>query len=233
MDLDLNTLSPSVRYKVLTSLVVPRPIAWVTSLDHQGRVNAAPFSFFNVLGNKPPLVAFAPGDRPDGAPKDTARNVKVSGEFVVNLVDREAAELMHATAAPFPPDVSEVEALGLETLPSVRVRTPRLRVSKIHLECTHWGTLEIGSNRVVFGLVQYMHVPDGLLDPQTYHVAPEGFQGIGRLQGPGWYCTSAERFSLGRYPDPAEVLRRAGETSGGGSGGDGAGTSGMGESGKG
>src|SRR5690606_16045685 len=114
MELDLTALSPSVRYKVLTALVIPRPIAWVTSLDEAGRVNAAPFSFFNVLGNKPPLIAFAPGDRPDGAPKDTARNIKVSGEFVVNLVDRQCAELMHRTAAPFLPEVSEVEALGLE-----------------------------------------------------------------------------------------------------------------------
>lgn len=216
MDLDLKSLSQSVSYKILTALVVPRPIAWVTSLDQDGRVNAAPYSFFNVLGNKPPLVAFAPGDRPDGVPKDTARNVKLTGEFVVNLVDREAAELMHATSAPFPPDVSEVEALGLETLPSVRVRTPRLRVSKIHLECRHWGTLEIGGNRVVFGLVEHMHVPDGLLDPTTYHVQPGAFEGIGRLQGPGWYCTSGDRFDLGRFPSPAELeARRSASTDAG------------------
>jgi flavin reductase (DIM6/NTAB) family NADH-FMN oxidoreductase RutF len=208
MDLDLNSLGASVRYKILTALVIPRPIAWVTSLDEHGRVNAAPFSFFNVLGNKPPLVAFAPGDRPDGAPKDTARNVRLTGEFVVNLVDREAAEVMHATSAPFPPDVSEVEALGLETLPSTRVRPPRLRSSKIHLECKHWGTLEIGGNRVVFGLVEHMHVPDGMLDPTTYHVQPGAFEGVGRLQGPGWYCTSADRFDLGRFPSPAELGER-------------------------
>lgn len=207
MDLDLGTLSQNVRYKILTALVVPRPIAWVTSLDDQGRVNAAPFSFFNVMGNQPPLVAFAPGDRPDGTPKDTAANVKISGEFVVNLVDREAAELMHMTAAAFPPDVSEVEALGLEVLPSKTVRTPRLAASKIHLECQHWGTLEIGRNRVVLGLVQFMHVPDGLLDPQSYHVEPGAFEGVGRLQGPGWYCTSSDRFSLGRYPSPQDITK--------------------------
>lgn len=202
MDLDLTTLSQGVRYKILTALVVPRPIAWVTSVDAEGRVNAAPFSFFNVLGNKPPLVAFAPGDRPDGSPKDTARNVKLSGDFVVNLVDRECAEVMHASAFDFPADVSEVEALGLETLPSTKVRAPRLAISKIHLECRHWGTLEIGGNRVVLGIVEYMHVPDGLLDPETFHVQPGGFEGVGRLQGPGWYCTSADRFNLGRYPSP-------------------------------
>lgn len=202
MDVDLSSLGADVRYKILTALVVPRPIAWVTSLDAEGRVNAAPFSFFNVLGNRPPLVAFGPGDRPDGRPKDTAANVRTSGEFVVNLVDREVAEIMHKTAAPFPPDVSEVTVLGLETLPSKLLRTPRLAVSKVQLECKHWGTLEIGANRVVFGLVEYLHVQDGILDPQTFRVEPGAFEGVGRLQGPGWYCTSKDRFSLGRYPPP-------------------------------
>lgn len=205
MDFELSSLSPNVRYKILTALVVPRPIAWVTSLDPEGRVNAAPFSFFNVLGNRPPLVAFAPGDRPDGRPKDTAANVRSSGEFVVNLVDREAAEIMHKTAAPFPPDVSEVEALGLETLPSTVVRAPRLALSKVQLECKHWGTLEVGANRVVLGLVEHVHVRDGILDPQTFRVEPGAFEGVGRLQGPGWYCTSADRFDLGRFPAPDDV----------------------------
>jgi len=200
MNIDLRELKASLRYKLLTALVIPRPIAWITSVDDTGRVNAAPYSFFNVLGNLPPLVAFGPGNRIDGSSKDTARNVESFGEFVVNLVDEEAAKVMHATAAAFPPETSEVEALGLETLESSLVRPPRLAVSKVHLECVFVGKFVHGENQVLFGEVRCLHTPDGWIDPDTYQVEPGVFHAVGRLQGPGWYSTTNERFTLGPYP---------------------------------
>lgn len=202
MDIDLSQLEQGHRYKLLTALVVPRPIAWVTSLNADGSINAAPFSFFNVMGNRPPLVALGPGDRPDGSIKDTPRNIAERGHFVVNLVDKELAELMHKTAAPFEAGRSETEALGIETEPSTTIETPRIKACKVHLECKHWGTVMVEQNRVVFGIIEHMHVRDGLVDSETYRIEPGAFEGIGRLQGPGWYSTSADRFDLGKFPAP-------------------------------
>lgn len=210
MDIPFDTLSKDARYKLLTALVVPRPIAWITSLGAGGLTNAAPFSFFNVLGNDPPIVAFAPSDRADGSLKDTARNIEETKEFVVNLVDLEVAPQMHASAAPFPAHVSELEALGIVTEPSVSVRPPRIKASKVHLECKHWGTVMVENNRVVFGVVAHLHVADGLVNPENHRVDPNGFLGVGRLQGPGWYASTEERFDLGRYPDPAVLLGKNG-----------------------
>lgn len=208
MDIDFGALSESHRYKLLTALVVPRPIAWVTSVNDNGTVNAAPFSFFNVLGNRPPIVAIGPGDRPDGRPKDTPRNISARGHFVVNLVDPKVAGLMHDTSANYEAGVSEVDALGLSLEPSVSIETPRLKDCKVHLECRHWGTIDVEQNHVVFGIIQMMHVRDGIIDPQTYHITPGAFEAVGRLQGPGWYCTTESRFDLGRFPPPSAPKER-------------------------
>jgi len=207
MDLDFSALDQSTRYKLLTALVVPRPIAWVTTLDEKGRVNAAPYSFFNVLGNRPPIVALGPGSRPDGSPKDTPRNIAARKEFVVNLVDRASAEAMHNSAAPFASGVSETEALDIQTEPSASMETPRIASCKVQLECSHWGDVEIEENLVVFGIVKHLHVEDGLVDPETHRIEPGAFEGVGRLQGPGWYSTTSERFDLGRFPRAKDVER--------------------------
>lgn len=205
MDLALSELSPNVRYKLLTALVIPRPIAWITSLGERGQVNAAPYSFFNVLGNEPPIVAFGPGNKSPGQPKDTAVNVEREREFVVNLVDRSGAEAMHKSASALPAEMSEVELLGLELLPSQKVRTPRLAVSRVQLECRYETKVEIGKNRVLFGVVEVIHVPDGWIDPKNFHIEPGIFEAVGRLQGPGHYCTTATQFALGHYPTLEEL----------------------------
>jgi len=200
MEIDLKNLGQSIRYKLLTALVVPRPIAWVSSLGAQGQVNIAPYSFFNVLGNLPPLVALGPGHRADGSNKDTPANIERTGEFVINMVDRALAEPMHLSAAAVASEESEAEALGLEMAPSHAVRTPGVRASKVRLECKHEQTLQIGGNQLVFGVIQHMHVADGLLDPETYRLLPDQFFAVGRLQSPGRYCTTADQFDLGAFP---------------------------------
>jgi flavin reductase (DIM6/NTAB) family NADH-FMN oxidoreductase RutF len=139
MELDLEGKHAARSYAVLVALVTPRPIAWVTTVNPEGVVNAAPFSFFNVLGSRPPIVGICPGDRDDGTPKDTARNIRLTHEFVVNLVDEDLAEPMNRTAASVPYGTSELEALGLSTRASAVIRPPRIAEAPASLECKEWG----------------------------------------------------------------------------------------------
>lgn len=198
MEIDLNQTSASDRYKILASLVTPRPIAWVTTLNEDGTVNAAPFSFFNVFGSTPPLLGFAPGNRPTGEMKDTARNLRRTGEFVVHMVDEPMADVMNATAAGLPYGTSEVESTGLATVPSSTIKTPRLCDAAAAMECKEWGTLEIGNNRLVLGIVQHIHVRDGVFNPDNFHLDPARYAPIGRMESPNGYCRTTDRFRMGR-----------------------------------
>ena len=198
MELDLEGKHAGRAYSLLVSLVTPRPIAWVTTLGPDGVVNAAPFSFFNALGADPPIVGFCPGDRDDGTPKDTARNVRLSHEFVVNLVDESVAEAMNKTAASLPYGVSEIASAGLTTKPSSVVRAPRIAEAPASLECVEWGTLQIGGNRLVIGLVKRVHVRDELYDPETQRIRTERFHVVGRMASPHWYCRTRDRFETVR-----------------------------------
>lgn len=196
MELDLEGRYAERAYPILASLVTPRPIALVTSLGPDGVVNAAPFSFFNVLGAEPPIVAFAPGDREDGAPKDTARNVRLNHEFVVNLVDEGIAEAMNRCAASLPYGVSELQHAGLTTAPSSVVKPPRIAEAPASLECTEWGTLQIGANRVIIGLVKRVHLRDELFDTELARVRGDKLALIGRMAAPHWYCRTRDRFEM-------------------------------------
>src|ERR1022692_156120 len=200
MELDLEGKHADRAYALLASLVTPRPIAWVTTLSPDGVVNAAPFSFFNVLGANPPILGFCPGDRPDGTPKDTARNIRLTHEFVVNLVDEKVAEAMNLTAASMPYGVSELKRAGLTTTPSSVVKPPRISESPASLECMEWGTLQIGGNRLIIGLVKRVQVRDELLDVKTLRIRSELFHVIGRMASPNWYCRTQDRFEMIR-PD--------------------------------
>jgi flavin reductase (DIM6/NTAB) family NADH-FMN oxidoreductase RutF len=200
MELDLEGKHADRAYALLASLVTPRPIAWVTTLSPDGVVNAAPFSFFNVLGANPPILGFCPGDRPDGTPKDTARNIRLTHEFVVNLVDEKVAEAMNLTAASLPYGVSELKRAGLTTTPSSVVKPPRISESPASLECMEWGTLQIGGNRLIIGLVKRVQVRDELLDAKTLRIRSELFHVIGRMASPNWYCRAQDRFEMIR-PD--------------------------------
>jgi flavin reductase (DIM6/NTAB) family NADH-FMN oxidoreductase RutF len=198
MELDLEGQHASRAYAMLVSLITPRPIAWVTTLDETGTVNAAPFSFFNALGANPPIIGFAPGDRDDGSPKDTARNIRRSHEFVVNLVDETVADAMNRTSASFPYGVSELESAGLTAVASSVVEPPRIGEAPASLECNEWGTLQIGGNRVIIGLIRRVHVRDTLIDPQKLRIRTELFHVIGRMASPNWYCRTRDRFEMVR-----------------------------------
>lgn len=200
MEFDLTGEHARYAYRLLGGLVTPRPIAWVTTQDEEGRVNAAPFSFFNLFGADPPILGFAPGDREPGIPKDTARNIRRTGEFVVNLVDEACAHAMNLTSAGVPAGVDEIELAGLHTLPSTSVKPPRIAEAPVALECREWSTLEIGQNRIVIGLIDRVHTREGILDPKTLLVIPANFAPIGRMEVPAGYCRTTDRFNMPR-PD--------------------------------
>ncbi len=200
MELDFDAMPPADRYKVLASLITPRPVAWVTTVDGAGRVNAAPFSFFNCFGSNPPIVAFAPGNKEPGIPKDTARNIRETREFVVNIADEALAGQMVATSESLPHGESELERAGLSPAPSAVVTPPRIAEAPVSFECREWATLEVGANRVVVGVVHHAHVRDGLLAPDSLHLDHSRFAPVGRMSAPDWYCRTTDLFEIGR-PD--------------------------------
>jgi flavin reductase (DIM6/NTAB) family NADH-FMN oxidoreductase RutF len=196
MELDLEKDFADRAYQLLASLVTPRPIALVTTINDRGQVNAAPFSFFNLMGASPPICAFAPGDREDGTPKDTALNVRSQHEFVVNLVDEGIAEAMNQCAAPLPYGENELVHAGLHAAPSSVVKPPRIAEAPASLECTEWGTLRIGDNRVVIGLIKRLHLRDELFDAAKRRIHTDKLFLIGRMAVPHWYCRTRDRFEM-------------------------------------
>jgi flavin reductase (DIM6/NTAB) family NADH-FMN oxidoreductase RutF len=196
MELDLEKDFADRAYTILASLVTPRPIALVTTLSADGKVNAAPFSFFNLMGANPPICAFAPGNRDDGTPKDTALNIRAGHEFVVNLVDEKIAEAMNQCAASLPYGESELTRAGLTAAPSSIVKPPRIAESPASLECVEWGTLQIGGNRMVIGLIKRLHVRDELFDVEKKRINTEKYFPIGRMASPHWYCRTRDHFEM-------------------------------------
>ena len=164
MQFDPDRMDPEANYKLITGIVVPRPVAWVTSLGPDGRVNAAPFSSFTFVGNDPPMVAINIGRRGTEL-KDTARNVLARREFVVNIADQALLPQLHGSAVEHPPEVSETELLGLATEPCVRMATPRIASAPISMECVVHHVLELGRtsrSHLVIGEVRLVHVRDAL-----------------------------------------------------------------------
>lgn len=190
---DFATLPAPDRYKLLTSTVVPRPIAWVVSLSSQGRLNAAPYSFFNVFSDDPPLVCIGIGGVAPGQPKDTAANIRGTGEFVVNLVPAALMQAMHVTAIDFDPSVDELAEAGLTTLPSSKVTPPRIAESPVALECVTEQVVALGQARsLVMGRVVAMHVrDDAVLDRARCHIDTPGLDLVGRVHGGGGYVRAS------------------------------------------
>ena len=192
-------------YKLLTNLVVPRPIAWVTSVNPSGVVNLAPFSFFNAVGSDPMYVVVSVGNRDDGSPKDTAANIAGSGEFVVNLVTEELLGAMNVSAADFPPDVSEVIAANQETAPSIKVVPPRLAQAQAALECKLFKSEPLGAYTLFIGEVVMFHIADALVGPR---LRINGFEPVGRLGSPAVYCRTRDRFDFPRISYADWMKRR-------------------------
>jgi flavin reductase (DIM6/NTAB) family NADH-FMN oxidoreductase RutF len=187
-------------YHKLVDIVNPRPIAWVTTIDPEGRVNLAPFSFFNTFGSNPAIVGFAPGLRRDGTKKDTLRNVEAVGEFVVHAAVASLADAVNLSSAELPYGESEVALTGLHTRPSVHVRPPCLVEAPVALECKvlhihHFGQGPIGSN-LVLGQIVMIHLDERLLDERG-RVDPRKLQTIGRM-GQDFYCKTTDLFEMKR-----------------------------------
>jgi flavin reductase (DIM6/NTAB) family NADH-FMN oxidoreductase RutF len=198
MEIDVLGQHSSRAYKLLASVVVPRPIAWVTSLDQQRRVNAAPFSFFNLMGASPPILAFNVGDLADGSPKDTRANIEATKEFVVNLVHRDIAEKMNIGAVDFPAGMSELQAAGLTTAQSVKIAVPRIVESRVQMECTLAEVVRIGGNHIIIGKIVYLHIDDEFMDEETMRVRTPELDLIGRMHGTGWYTGTSDLFEINR-----------------------------------
>lgn len=195
MNIDPAAHSASHNYKLLTNIVVPRPIAWVGSTSPEGVVNLAPFSFFNAIGSDPLLIMISVAHNSDGSLKHTGRNILANGEFVVNLVTEDLMAAMNLTAADFPEDVSEMAAAGLAPAPSLKIGTPRVAASPAAMECRLHSTLPIGGYTVIVGEVLMFHVNDALVDDK-HHI--HGLFPVGRMGSPSWYCRSDNRVEVPR-----------------------------------
>lgn len=190
MQIDAATLTPLASYKLLTGAVVPRPIAWVCSGVEPGLINLAPFSTFTFVSPFPPMVGFSCGMRGDKR-KDTSRNINAHGEFVVNIADESLLEAVHLSSADHSPEVSEIDLLGMETLPSVRIRTPRLAHAPISMECRVHQVLSFGAlhQEFIVGEVLMFHIRDDLID--SGKIETKKLRPICRLGGPN-YATLGE-----------------------------------------
>ena len=192
---DPNSLAPRDRYKLLISLVIPRPIALVTTLGPTGVVNAAPFSFFNLFSETPPLAVLGLQSKPEGGLKDTSAHIRDRGEFVVNLVDEALGAQMNQCAVDFPPEISEIDAAKLSLLPSEKVKTPRIREAPAALECRHYTTLEVSSTRrLAIGEIVHVHVRDGIWDDARMRIDMTQYRPLARLFG-NYYASLSEPFT--------------------------------------
>jgi len=195
MHYDMSRATPRESYNLLIGLVAPRPIAFVTSHDKHGLLNAAPFSAYNYLGTDPPVVAIGIADRA-GSPmgKDTARNIRETGEFVINVVNEDIAQAMNLCAIDFPPEVNELEISGLETTPSQIVKVPRIAQAPAALECREISTTAIGRTRIVLAQVLSIYVRDEFMNLEKGYVLAEELHAIGRMNGLGNYVKTRDAF---------------------------------------
>ncbi len=195
MQIDPQQQPAATSYKLLTNLIVPRPIAWVTSVGPENNLNLAPFSFFNALSAEPVILGFSVGRHEDGRPRDTAVNIRQRGEFVVHLVTEDFMPAMNISAADFPPEMSEAEICGLPTLPSQRVAVPRLADVLVSMECRLHSHQALGPNTLILGEVLLFHVTDALLG-ERMHI--KDWNPVGRMGSPATYCHTQDRFEWPR-----------------------------------
>jgi flavin reductase (DIM6/NTAB) family NADH-FMN oxidoreductase RutF len=197
MYFDIERLDQRRSYSLLASTVVPRPIAWVVSCDAEGRPNAAPYSFFNFFNGFPPTLCIGMS-LVDGAPKDSLANIRACGEFVVNMVPAALAEPMNTTAVAFARGVDELERAGLRSVPSTKVRPPRIADSPVAIECRLHAVLPVDVTAViVVAHAVAVHVADeAVLDAERCRIDTARLQLIGRMESPGAYVRTTDRFEM-------------------------------------
>jgi flavin reductase (DIM6/NTAB) family NADH-FMN oxidoreductase RutF len=197
---DPGATDPRNVYKLMISAIVPRPIAFVSSVSTDGILNLAPFSFFTAVSADPPVICFSPMIRRDGSRKDTLRNVQATGEFVVNIVSEEFAQQMNICSAEFPPEIDEFEASGLTPVASELVRPPRVKESHLHMECRLLEVVDVSTKplggSLVLGQVLRFHIADGWIE--DYQLDPDKLRPIGRMGGGGTYTRTTDRFEMVR-----------------------------------
>jgi len=194
MEIDPQGLDRRAAYKLMISLIVPRPIAWVSTISPEGGVNLAPFSYFNGISSHPPILMIAVGAR-RGERKDTWRNIDLTREFVVNVVVPELVDAMVITSGEYPPEVDEFQRAGLTPAPSAKVRPPRIAESPVSMECTLEKIVEVEQTALILGRVVLYHVRDDLLSHGS--VDPTRLKPVARL-GDDFYSYLGEVFERGR-----------------------------------
>ncbi len=199
MTIDPQTAKPRDIYQILIGAIVPRPIAFVSSMSAAGISNLAPFSFFTAASADPPVVCFCPMVRGNGTTKDTLNNIRETKEFVVNIVSEEIVRQMNLCSGDYPPDIDEFEVSGLTPLASELVRPSRVAESLVQMECRLTQIVEVSSKptggSMVFGEVVRFHLQDGLAT--GVKIDPDKLNAIGRMGGPT-YCRTRDRFDLER-----------------------------------
>lgn len=200
MQYDTRAQSAEFTYKLITATVTPRPIAWVSTLSKAGARNAAPYSFFNAMGNDPPTLVLGLMRDPEKGFKDTCQNILDTGEFVVNLVSAAMAEAMNATCVNAPAGVDELALAGLETEPSLKIAPGRIKGAPVAFECSLLSAVVTGPNQTIaIGRIEVIHIGDDyLLDAERGHVDNRKLDLIARLHGSGWYQKGGERFEMVR-----------------------------------
>jgi flavin reductase (DIM6/NTAB) family NADH-FMN oxidoreductase RutF len=196
MQFDFERMDALERYRLLLATVLPRPIAWVTTCDAAGAINAAPFSFFNVFGSDPATVGIGIGSKGPAEPKDTRANIRANEQFVVNLVPFALAEQMRVTSIAFPKGVEEPKEAGLSLASSMRVGVPRIAEAPVAMECTVMQEIALGSFGLVLGKIVMVHVWDeAVTNVARQHVDAEKLDLTGRMES-SWYTRIRERFEM-------------------------------------
>jgi flavin reductase (DIM6/NTAB) family NADH-FMN oxidoreductase RutF len=195
IEVNFDEIGSYERYKLMASLIVPRPIALVTTLGANGIANAAPFSMFNMIGEDPPILMISINRLQDGQLKDTSANILHNGEFVVHMSDEPIAQKMHACGKKFPSDVSELAAVGLTPVPSRTVKPPRIAEAPIAFECVLHEKLETTSRYVFIGRIKWLAARDGLIDTQAWRVNLQDYRPVARF-GASFYTRTDDRFAI-------------------------------------
>ncbi|GAA2227192.1 flavin reductase family protein [Herbiconiux moechotypicola] len=198
-DVDFGELGEYERYKLMASLIVPRPIALVTTVDGSGAVNAAPFSMFCMLGEEPPLLLISLNRGGEHGRRDTARNIDDTGSFVVHMVDEALAAAADRCGDTLPHGVSELAAVGLATRPSLRVSAPTIAAAPVAFECVLHEKLDTASREIIIGRIVSLHTRDELVDTERWRVRLTDYAPVARF-GASFYTTTRERFTVRDAP---------------------------------